>query len=141
MAIADVASAVRSKGLVAGVQKRAHTPMITQNPQYINSMYCMRAATGMAMSSMIDNWYVMDCILWAWFFLTVNLAKVPIFLSLGMITPGTLGFSLVLFPMVVAGALVGRRLFRIIPQGLFNALVLILAAAAALRMVGVLRWP
>jgi len=78
---------------------------------------------------------------WAWFFLIVNLAKVPIFLSLGMITPGTLGFDLVLLPMVVVGALVGKRLFLIIPQKLFNSLVLILAAAAALRMVGVLRWP
>ena len=78
---------------------------------------------------------------WAWFFLIVNLAKVPIFLSLGMITPGTLGFDLVLLPMAVVGALVGKRLFLIIPQKLFNSLVLILAAVAALRMVGVLRWP
>ena len=78
---------------------------------------------------------------WAWFFLIVNLAKAPIFLSLGMITPGTLRFALVVLPALVVGALVGKRLFLIRPQKLFNSLVLILAAAAALRMVGVVRWP
>jgi hypothetical protein len=78
---------------------------------------------------------------WAWFFLIVNLVKVPIFAWLGMITPSTLAFDLVVFPTVVVGALLGKRLFRVIPQKLFNALVLILAALAALRMVGLLPWP
>jgi uncharacterized membrane protein YfcA len=78
---------------------------------------------------------------WAWFFLIVNLAKVPLFLTLGMITPGTLRFDLVVIPAVVVGALLGKRLFLIVPQRLFNSLVLILAGAAALRMVGLLRLP
>lgn len=78
---------------------------------------------------------------WAWFFLIVNVTKVPLFLAMGMITPGTLQFGLVLLPAVVVGALLGKRLFLVVPQKLFNSLVLILAAAAALRMVGVLRWP
>jgi uncharacterized membrane protein YfcA len=78
---------------------------------------------------------------WAWFFLIVNLAKVPLFLALGMITPGTLGFDAVMVPTVVVGALVGKRLFLVIPQKVFNSLVLVLAAVAALRMVGLLRWP
>ncbi len=72
---------------------------------------------------------------WAWFFLIVNLSKVPVFLALGMITRATLALDLVVIPAVVVGALVGKRLFRIIPQRLFNRLVLLLAAAAALRLV------
>ncbi|MHC4399864.1 MAG: sulfite exporter TauE/SafE family protein [Planctomycetota bacterium] len=72
---------------------------------------------------------------WAWFFLIVNLAKVPVFGALGMIAPATLGFDLVVIPMAVVGALIGRRLFSIIPQAVFNWLVLVLAGAAALRMI------
>ena len=77
---------------------------------------------------------------WAWFFLIANLSKVPIFGSLGMITPATLTFDLVVLPFVVIGALVGRRLFLIIPQRLFNGLVLALAAVAALRLVGLINF-
>jgi hypothetical protein len=73
----------------------------------------------------------------AWFFLIVNAAKAPLYLGLGMVTPVTLGFDLLLIPVVIAGALLGRRLFSIIPQAVFNGLVLILAGIAALRLVGV----
>ncbi|NQT13953.1 MAG: sulfite exporter TauE/SafE family protein [Planctomycetes bacterium] len=73
---------------------------------------------------------------WAWFFLIANLSKLPIYGTLGMITPTTLTFDLVVGAMVVVGALVGRRLFLVIPQRLFNALVLVLAAIAALRLIG-----
>jgi hypothetical protein len=78
---------------------------------------------------------------WAWFFLIVNLAKVPVFGALGMITADTLAFDLGMVPLVVAGALVGKRLLKILPQKLFHSLVLILAALAALRMVGLLGLP
>ena len=72
---------------------------------------------------------------WAWFFLIVNTLKLPMFAGLGMITADTLRLDLMLVPAVIAGALVGRRVFRIIPQRLFDFLVLALAAVAALRLV------
>lgn len=72
---------------------------------------------------------------WAWFFLVVNLAKAPVFVGLRMITPATLAFDAVVVAAVVVGALIGRRLFAIIPQKLFNWLVLVLAGVAALRLV------
>ena len=75
---------------------------------------------------------------WAWFFLIANLSKVPIFGALGIITATTLGFDLVVVAMVLVGALVGRRVFLLIPQRLFNALVLVLAAVAALRLIGLI---
>lgn len=72
---------------------------------------------------------------WAWFFMIVNLSKLPLFGSMGMITAETLWFDLLLIPCVVFGALVGKRLFRIIPQKVFDPLVLGLALIAAIRMV------
>ncbi len=72
---------------------------------------------------------------WAWFFLIVNLLKVPLFGSMGMITMDTLWLDLVLIPFVILGALIGKRLFLLIPQKLFDPLVLSLALIAALRMV------
>ncbi len=73
----------------------------------------------------------------AWFFFIVNASKVPIYASLGRITPATLQFDLIMIPIVVIAALAGRRLFSIIPQKVFDPLVLSLAAIAALRLVGV----
>jgi uncharacterized membrane protein YfcA len=77
---------------------------------------------------------------WAWFFLIVNAVKSPVFGTLGVITAETLRYDLLVFPGVVAGALLGRRVFAVIPQRVFNPLVLLLAGLAALRMVGVSFW-
>ena len=72
---------------------------------------------------------------WAWFFLIVNTLKVPVFWRLDMITAGTLRMDLVLLPAAIAGALVGRRVFRVVPQRLFDFLLVALAAVAAARLV------
>ena len=73
----------------------------------------------------------------AWFFFIVNTSKLPIYWLLGRITPATLEFDSIMIPIVVVAALVGRRLFSIIPQKAFDPLVLCLAGIAALRLVGV----
>ncbi len=72
---------------------------------------------------------------WSWFFLIVNLSKLPVVAGMGMMTAETLRFSLFMVAFLVLGALVGKRLFRMIPQWLFDPLVLALATMAALRMV------
>jgi len=71
----------------------------------------------------------------AWFFFIVNLCKVPLFASLNMITSQTLARDLAIIPLTVAGALSGAAVLRRIPQRLFDTLVLLLAAAAALRLL------
>jgi uncharacterized protein len=71
----------------------------------------------------------------AWFFLAVNLFKVPFSVNLGLITPWSLGVDLRLAAIVVAGALAGRALVRRIDQKLFEDLALILSFLAALRML------
>jgi uncharacterized membrane protein YfcA len=71
----------------------------------------------------------------AWFFLLVNVVKVPVFVWQEMITMDSLRESLLLAPGVAVGALLGRRLFRHIPQGPFKIAVQILAALAAMRLI------
>jgi uncharacterized membrane protein YfcA len=71
----------------------------------------------------------------AWFFFLVNVSKIPLFVTLGMITPQTLGFDLLLLPVAAGGAVLGLYVARKIPQAVFNVLVLVLAGAAAVRMV------
>ena len=78
----------------------------------------------------------------AWLFFAVNAAKIPIYLAIMFFAPGgafftveSLLYNLILAPIVVLAALVGRRLLPIVPQGLFNGLVLLLSGIAALKML------
>jgi uncharacterized membrane protein YfcA len=73
----------------------------------------------------------------AWFFLLVNLAKVPFSAQLGLITPATLTFNALLLPAIAAGLLLGREVVARLPQRFFDSLVLVFAIAAALRLLGV----
>ena len=78
---------------------------------------------------------------WAWFFLIVNSSKLPIFLAMKLLGgPDLLSFDafqfdLVIIPMVVVGALIGRRVLQLIPQKVFDPVVLGLAGVAAVRLV------
>jgi uncharacterized membrane protein YfcA len=71
----------------------------------------------------------------AWFFLLVNLVKVPFSAQLGLIHGSSLAFNVLLVPAVAAGILLGRRLISIVSQQLFEILVLIFATGASLRLI------
>lgn len=71
----------------------------------------------------------------AWFFFAVNVVKLPVSMSLGIVRPVTAALSAVLIPGVVVGAVIGRILIQRINQKLFERLVMILAAAAAVYLV------
>ncbi len=71
----------------------------------------------------------------AWFFFIVNWIKVPLMADLDMITAESLKMDVAVFPAVVFGALAGVWLLRRIPQRLFNLIALILAAAAAFKLL------
>ena len=73
----------------------------------------------------------------AWFFLIVNVIKVPFSVDLGLIYGNSLLFNLVLVPAIAFGIFAGRRLIGLVSQDLFELLLLIFAAVAALRMIGV----
>jgi uncharacterized membrane protein YfcA len=74
----------------------------------------------------------------AWFFLLVNVFKVPFSMQMGLIHSSSLLFNLVLTPAVVLGTVLGRWLIGIIPQSLFEAFLIIFATIASLRMLGVI---
>ncbi|MEX1009873.1 MAG: sulfite exporter TauE/SafE family protein [Chthoniobacterales bacterium] len=71
----------------------------------------------------------------AWFFLMINLAKVPFSVQLGLLTPSSLLFDAFLLPVVLAGAVAGRLLLRRVPQRLFEWITIALAGAAALHLI------
>ncbi len=73
----------------------------------------------------------------AWFFLIINVFKLPFSYGLGLIHAPTLSLNLVLVPAVVTGIAIGRWLVHAVPQGIFNTLLLVFAAVAALRLIGV----
>jgi len=66
----------------------------------------------------------------AWFFLIVNVAKLPIYWSHHLVSRPSLLFDLVLAPAVVCGALSGLWLVHRVPQRLFDGLILTLTAVS-----------
>jgi len=70
-----------------------------------------------------------------WFWFMVNLAKVPLALPLGLITPDTLRADLWFLPLLFAGAALGIWAFNRMSQRLFSNAVLGLSAAAAVWLV------
>lgn len=73
----------------------------------------------------------------AWFFLIVNVFKLPFSWGLGLIGASSLSLNLMLVPAIGLGMVVGRWLAHAVPQRLFDALLLLFAAVAALRLIGV----
>jgi uncharacterized membrane protein YfcA len=70
----------------------------------------------------------------AWFFFIINLVKVPVYVWHGLISRQSLAFDAAMVPAVLAGALTGRWLLRIISPKLFETLVLVLAALSTLLL-------
>lgn len=73
----------------------------------------------------------------AWFFLVINVFKVPFSIWLDLIHGGSLLLDLVLVPGVVVGLFAGRRLVDMIPQRPFEIVLLVFTAAFALHFLGV----
>jgi uncharacterized membrane protein YfcA len=71
----------------------------------------------------------------AWFFLSINLFKVPFSYGLGLINPGSFAVSLQLVPFAVIGALFGRKLIGYIDQKLFERLAMVLTLVAGFYLL------
>ncbi|MBM4149418.1 MAG: sulfite exporter TauE/SafE family protein [Lentisphaerae bacterium] len=71
----------------------------------------------------------------AWFFMLVNLFKVPFSLDLGLINAGSLAIDAALLPALVPGALLGPVIVKRINQKWFERMVLTLTVTAALRLL------
>lgn len=71
----------------------------------------------------------------AWFFLIVNLSKVPFSASLGLFPAETLRLTAMLVPMVLLGTWVGIRLLRRLSQLTFERAALAGSAVAAVALL------
>jgi hypothetical protein len=71
----------------------------------------------------------------AWFFFVVNWLKVPFSSNLNMMTAESLKLDLMMLPFIAAGAAIGVFFLRRIGQKTFAAVVQILAAVAAVKLL------
>jgi len=71
----------------------------------------------------------------AWLFFTINMIKLPFSIGLGLITQRVLLVALICVPAVLLGSALGYRIAQRIPQRLFQQLILLFTAAAALNLV------
>ncbi len=71
----------------------------------------------------------------AWFFLVINLFKLPFSFSLALIDGPSLVIDLLFAPGIWVGILLGRWLVHRLPQKAFDTFLLILTAVTATRLV------
>lgn len=71
----------------------------------------------------------------SWFFLIINVFKLPFSATQHLIDGHTLLVNLVLAPAIVVGTLVGRKLIGLIPQRFFDLMLLSFVTLAALRLI------
>ncbi|KGM44982.1 sulfite exporter TauE/SafE family protein [Neobacillus niacini] len=71
----------------------------------------------------------------AWFFMFVNLIKIPFYISLGLITIDSITFNMWLIPTILIGAFIGIKVVPLIPQKAFQTLILGFALIGALRLI------
>lgn len=71
----------------------------------------------------------------AWFFLSVNLIKVPFYINLGVITRDSLLLNMSMIPIILLGTYVGVKLLKVIPERIFQYIVLSLAAVGGVWLL------
>jgi hypothetical protein len=78
----------------------------------------------------------------AWYFFIFNLTKLPLYALLSLILPAkpmvnstTLLFDLIMLPIIIIGAFIGKWLLPRISESLFDSVVLVLAGVAALKLI------
>lgn len=70
----------------------------------------------------------------AWFFLALNLVKAPVYAYHRLYSPNSLTFDALMIPIVLAGALTGRWVVRVMPQKVFEAAVIVLTAVSCVLL-------
>jgi uncharacterized protein len=70
----------------------------------------------------------------ATFFFVLNLVKAPVYAYHNLYSRASLTFALVMIPVVLSGALAGRWVMRVMPQKLFETMVIAMTAASCLLL-------
>jgi uncharacterized membrane protein YfcA len=71
----------------------------------------------------------------AWFYLSINTAKLPFSYQLGLLTPQSILLDLLLLPAVGIGFWIGSVFLKKISQNLFEWILIVMAFGASLRMI------
>jgi hypothetical protein len=71
----------------------------------------------------------------AWFFFIVNWLKVPFSVHLGLITAESIKLDLLMLPFVIIGAVLGIYALKKMPQRVFEIIIQVLAAIAAIKLL------
>ncbi len=71
----------------------------------------------------------------AWFFLVINIAKLPFSIAIGSVQLNHLGFDAMLLPLIALGGFLGVKLLKKIPQKVFNRAIQALALISGARLL------
>jgi hypothetical protein len=71
----------------------------------------------------------------AWYFLILNWLKIPLFIWDGRITAESIKIDIIIFPLIVVGAVTGIFILKRIPQKWFNIVIQILVLTAAIKLI------
>lgn len=71
----------------------------------------------------------------AWYFLIINLTKVPLSATLGLFTPRVLHTAALLIPAVLVGTFVGIKIIGRVPQRAFDIITLLTSILAACALL------
>lgn len=71
----------------------------------------------------------------SWYFLVLNIVKVPLSAKLGLITTASLSLNLYYLPVIFLGAYIGYKVLKYINIELFKGLIRITALIAAARLI------
>ncbi len=71
----------------------------------------------------------------SWFFLLLNVIKLPFSANLGLITADTLKLNLIAVPIILAGAFIGVKVLKMINISLFKWLIRAAVIIAAIRLL------
>ncbi|HHB83360.1 MAG TPA: sulfite exporter TauE/SafE family protein, partial [Devosia sp.] len=71
----------------------------------------------------------------SWYFLILNIIKVPFFLQLGTINAQTLLLDLYALPIILFGAWIGVKVLKMINLSLFKWLIRAAVIIAAIRLL------
>jgi uncharacterized membrane protein YfcA len=119
-AVPHTRSAVWVIGLIAG-----GATMLANAAGPVIALYCL--AVGLPKFEVVGTL--------AWFFLIINVFKLPFSAGLGLIRSETLLVAAILFPAVLIGVFSGRWIVHRLPQRVFDVLMLVFAGLAALRLI------
>lgn len=71
----------------------------------------------------------------AWYFLVLNIAKMPFAIGLGLVTPTTLSLNVMYLPAILIGAMLGFAFLKFINIEIFRVLIRVTALVAAGRLI------